>query len=498
MVEDCSFIGNKGAVKCGEKATLAALNCTFADNAGASSGGAVEMAAGSVNAAFVNCTFARNKASDGSAVKSAAAPLVFIHCTLVPGGANALVSASGIDTYFLNTLIAKPTGGTAVTAGTVNAICSSMGTQSQGVILNPAQADDLLGVRQIWYEPVQSSASGNRDAALVLYDYKLENIAIVTNGVTEALYGNAGLASMPIGIDQLHGARMAPVRGAIRIATGVQPPVVNVEGVAWGLTNATVATTATVVYDDETYANVPVTVKTNPDAIFGTAVEVDGSDLYTHNVTEVRLAGLLGDPSMTVATSPYALVASSASAIATEESEVYLPGDEIRVTTALADSLVVVGKLAVGGEAFSAGGLAGFQDITLDDVNVRGGSLRLLGSTSKNGGAEMANLSNKSIGGGESGVENDTSGSLKDDSKSWTAKYDGFVQVRVEANDTSSGKVGLTVGSVEVTPLAAIGTGGSRTPVWTVPVRANEKVTLEARGISIGYMVQFIYFGVKE
>jgi hypothetical protein len=253
-----------------------------------------------------------------------------------------------------------------------------------------------------------------------------------------------------------------------------------------------------VVYDDETYANVPVTVKTNPDAIFGTAVEVDGSDLYTHNVTEVRLAGLLGDPSMTVATSPYALVASSASAIATEESEVYLPGDEIRVTTALADSLVVVGKLAVGGEAFSAGGLAGFQDITLDDVNVRGGSLRLLGSTSKNGGAEMANLSNKSIGGGESGVENDTSGSLKDDSKSWTAKYDGFVQVRVEANDTSSGKVGLTVGSVEVTPLAAIGTGGSRTPVWTVPVRANEKVTLEARGISIGYIAQFIYFGVKE
>ena len=271
----------------------------------------------------------------------------------------------------------------------------------------------------------------------------------------------------------------------------------NVEGVAWGLTNAIVSATATVVYDDGTYAEKPVTVKTNPDAVFGAAVEVDGSDLYTHNVTEVRLAGLPGNPQMTVATSPYALVASSASAIATEESEVYLPGDEIRVTTALADSLVV-STLAVGGESFSAGGLAGFQNITLDDVNVRGGSLRLLGSNSKDGGAQMANLSNKSIGGGEAGLEKDTSGSLKDGTKTWTAKYDGFVQVRVEASDTSSGKVGLTVGSTTVTPLAAIGTGGSRTPIWTVPVRANEKVTLEARGISIGYTAQFIYFGVKE
>ena len=349
-------------------------------------------------------------------------------------------------------------------------------------------------MRQIWYEPAQSSASGNRDAALVLYDNRLENIAIVTNGVKEALCGNAGLATRPIGIDQLHGARRAPVRGAIRIATGAQPPVVNVEGVAWGLTNATVSARATVVYDDGTSAqNIPVTVKTNPDAVFGAAVEVDGSDLYTHNVTEVRLDGIPGDPSMIVATSPYALVASSASAIATEESEVWLPGDEIRVTTALADSLVVSG-LAVGGEAFSAGSLAGFQDITLDDVNVRGGSLRLLGSISKNGGAQMANLANKTIGGGE----DEDAGSLSGGSKSWTARYDGFVQIRAESNDTSSGKVGLRVGSLEVTPLAAIGNGGSRTPVWTVPVRQGETVTLRADGITIGYKTQFIYFGGKE
>ena len=457
------------------------------------------MASDSAYAAFVNCTFARNKASVGSAVTSLKASLVFIHCTLVPGGANALVSASGIDTYFLNTLIAKPSGGTAVTAGTTTSICSSLGTQSQDAILNSAQADDLLGVRQIWYEPVQSSVSGNRDAALVLYDYKLDNIAIVTNGVKTALGdGNAGLATMPIGIDQLHGARMAPVRGSIRIATGVQPPVVNVEGVAWGQTNATINAIARVAYDDGTFANIPVTLKTNGDAVFGAAVEVDGSDLYTHNVQRVDLDGVSsGNAAMTVATSPYALVASSASAIATEESEVYLPGDEIRVTTALADSLVTT-KLAVGGESFSAGSLAGFQDITLDDVNVRGGSLRIFGSNSKDGGAQMANLDNKSIGGGEAGVETEMSGSLKDGSKTLTAKYDGFVQVRVEASNTSSGKVGLKVGSVEVTPLGAIGTGGSRTPIWTVPVRKGEKVTLEARGISIGYMVQFVYFGVKE
>ncbi|MBR1609134.1 MAG: right-handed parallel beta-helix repeat-containing protein, partial [Kiritimatiellae bacterium] len=494
-VEDCSFIGNKGAIQGGRDATLAALNCTFADNEAEGAGGAVALADTSAYAAFVNCTFSRNKAADGSAVHSARAPLVFIHCTLVPSGAGALVSAPGVETWFLNTLVAKPAGGAAVAAGAAHSVCSSLGTQAQAEILNPPQADDLLGVRQIWYEPVQSSASGNRDAALVRYDYRLDNIAIVTNGVTELLYGDsADLATMPIGIDQLHGARMAPVRGAIRIATGAQPPVVNVEGVAWGLADATVQATATVVYDDGTAAEgVPLEVKTNRDAVFGTAVEVDGSDLYTHNVTEVRIDGIPGDPRMIVATSPYALVASSASAIATDESDVYLPGDEIRVTTALADSLVTTG-LAVGGEAFGAGSLAGFRDITLDDVNVRGGALRLLGSISKDGGSQMANLSNKTIGGGEG----EDSGSLSGGTKSWTAKYDGFVQVRAEAGDASSRQVGLTVGGTTVTPMGALGSGGPRTAVWTVPVRKGEAVTLHANGGSVGYKAQFVYFGVKE
>ncbi|MBR1837458.1 MAG: hypothetical protein IJ783_09245, partial [Kiritimatiellae bacterium] len=150
----------------------------------------------------------------------------------------------------------------------------------------------------------------------------------------------------------------------------------------------------------------------------------------------------------------------------------------------------------IGGEAFSAGSLAGFRDITLDDVNVRGGALRLFGAISKDGGAQMANLSNKTIGGGD----DEKSGSLKDDTVEWTAKYDGFVQVRAEAgNIPSGGRVGLTVGGLAVTPLAGIGpAGGSRTPIWTVPVRAGEKVALEARGLSIGYKAQFIYFGVKE
>ncbi|MBQ9727605.1 MAG: hypothetical protein IJV65_08900, partial [Kiritimatiellae bacterium] len=494
-VADCSFIGNRGAIGSGRDAKLMALNCTFADNE-AGGGGAVSLSDASAEAAFVNCTFARNKAGTGSAVASLKAPLVFIHCTLVPGDANALVSAAGIDTYFLNTLIAKPSGGAAVAAGKVHSICSSLGTQTQDAILNPPQADDLLGVRQIWYEPVQSSASGNRDAALVRYDYRLDNIAIVTNGVTELLYGDsADLATMPIGIDQLHGARMAPVRGAIRIATGVQPPVVNVEGVAWGLTNATVSATATVVYDDGTSEqNVPLALRTNGDAVFGASVEVDGSDLYTHNVQEVRLAGLPGgETAMTVATSPYALVASSASAIATEASEVWLPGDEIRITTALAESLVTSG-LSVGGEAFSAGSLAGFQDIALDDVNVRGGSLRLFGSISKDGGAQMANLANKTIGGGEG----EESGSLSGSTKSWTAKYDGFVQIRAETANSSSSQVGLTVGNLTVTPMGAIGSGGARTAVWTVPVRKGETVTLHANGAALGYKTQFIYFGVPE
>ena len=190
------------------------------------------------------------------------------------------------------------------------------------------------------------------------------------------------------------------------------------------------------------------------------------------------------------------LVASSASLLATDESEVWLPGDEIRITTALGDSLVTSG-LNVGGEAFSAGSLAGFQNITLDDVNVRGGSLRILGSNSKDGGAQMANLDNKTIGGGD--MPENATGSLNGDTKSWTADYDGFVQIRVEASNVpSSGQVGLTVGNVTVTPMGALGVGSSRTAVWTVPVREGEVVTLHANGVTVGYKTQFIYFGVKE
>ena len=107
----------------------------------------------------------------------------------------------------------------------------------------------------------------------------------------------------------------------------------------------------------------------------------------------------------------------------------------------------------------------------------------------------MANLENKTIGGGD----DEDAGSLSSGSKSWTAQYDGFVQIRAEASGTSAnGKVGLMVGSLEVTPLAAIGNGGSRTAIWTVPVRKDETVVLSVSGITIGYKTQFVYFGVKE
>ena len=49
-----------------------------------------------------------------------------------------------------------------------------------------------------------------------------------------------------------------------------------------------------------------------------------------------------------------------------------------------------------------------------------------------------------------------------------------------------------------MTPMGAIGSGGSRTPIWTVPVRKGETVTLHANGAALGYKTQFIYFGVPE
>ena len=494
-LDDCSFIGNAGAIECDEKATLAVLNCTFAEN----SEGAVKMGEGSAIAAFANCTFAGNKDSAVGAAESAKAPLFFIHCTFVPGDENALVNAEGGDAYFLNTLVVPPSGGKAVTAKSTTSICSTLGTKSKDEILNAEkQTGALLGIEHVWYTPVQSTASGNRDAAQIFYDNRFENIAIVTNSVRESIYGEARLATMPLAIDQLHAVRMAPVRGAIRIATGVQPPVVNVEGIAWGLTNATVNATATVSYDDNATTEQALEIKTNSDAAFGASIEVDGSDLSTHNATEVQLSGVAGENKevkMSVATSPYALVASSATALATEDSAVYLKGSEIRIAYAIADSLVTTG-LSIGGEVFSAGSLTGFQDITLDDVNVRGGTLRLIGSNSRNGGAEMANLTSKSIGGGEG----EESGELTTGTtKSWTAKYDGFVQIRGEAKSTSSTtQVGLTVGSTTVTPMGALGNGSARTPVWTVPVRKGEVVTLHANGLTLGYKIQFVYFGVKE
>ena len=106
----------------------------------------------------------------------------------------------------------------------------------------------------------------------------------------------------------------------------------------------------------------------------------------------------------------------------------------------------------------------------------------------------MANLDNKTIGGGEG----EESGSLSGSTKSWTAKYDGFVQIRAETANSSSCQVGLTVGNLTVTPMGAIGSGGSRTAIWTVPVRKDETVTLHANGAAVGYKTQFVYFGVKE
>ena len=109
----------------------------------------------------------------------------------------------------------------------------------------------------------------------------------------------------------------------------------------------------------------------------------------------------------------------------------------------------------------------------------------------------MANLDNKTIGGGE--VPEGGTGTLNGDTKSWTADYDGFVQIHVQASNASpSGQVGLTVGNATVTPMGALGAGGPRTVVWTVPVRKSEVVTLHANGVTIDYKTQFIYFGVKE
>ncbi len=494
-ISDCSFIENAGAVKCGERTTLAVLNSSFRNNVQDGSGEVVLLDRDATSATFVNCTFSHSDSGSAYVVSSASAPLVFIHCTLVGYAqeSSAAVNAPDSEVFLLNTLIAAE--GT-VKAKKLTSVCSTM-TRIDDLekICGNLMEERILGVDHLWYVPQQSTASGNRDAAEIFYDYRLENIAIVTNGVKTALCGNAALATMPLCSDQLHAVRMAPVRGSIRIATGVQAPTVNVEGIAWGLTNATVNATAKVSYDGEASASgsIPVTVKTNGDAAFGAAIEVDGSDLSAHNVTSVEIADLPGKPKLTVATSPYALVASSASALVTDASEVDLPGDEIRITTALADSLVVR-KLSVGGEAFSAGALAGFKDVTLEDVNVRGGSLRFLGAKTKAGGAQMANLANKTIGGGD----DEDSGSLSNGEKRWTAKADGFVQVRVEANATASGRnVGLTVGGLAVTPMGALGASGSRTPIWTVPVKKGETVTLSSN-FTIGYKTQFIYFGVKE
>ena len=499
-ISDCSFIENSGgAVKCGDKATLAVMNCTFSENKMSSDDGVVQLTDGAAYGAFVNCTFHLGGLSGRSRmISSASAPLVFVHCSIYCLGSdgNATVVAPNSEVFLVNTLMAIRGG---VSAPKKTYICSKVSNWGQNDLFSGgAKSETILGIDQVWFAPKQAAMWQNRDAARIYYDYRLENIAIVTNGVTDAIIGDAALATMPLVIDQLHTVRLAPVRGSIRIATGTQAPTVNVEGIAWGHTNETFSTTAYAYYDGSSSAELvqrsePIYVRTNGDAAFGVSVEVEGSDLSSRNVTGVQIKGLPNDPTVTVATSPYSLVASSASALVTDASEVELPGDEIRIGTALADSLVV-SKLSVGGELFSAGALAGFKSITLDDVNVRGGSLRFLGAKTKDGGAQMANLANKTIGGGD----DEEASSLSNGSKSWTAKYDGFVQVRVEANSTASGKnVGLAVGGLTVTPLGALGTSGARTPIWTVPVKKGETVTLSTN-FTIGYKIQFIYFGVKE
>jgi hypothetical protein len=311
--------------------------------------------------------------------------------------------------------------------------------------------------------------------------------------------------------------RTAPTRGAVRLATGTEPVVVEIDGVLTdenGYAKAagtTIDTTATITYSDGTVASTNLVVRTAEAGVFGLSVPVDGSDGLSHNVTGINIPAL-GSDTIEVTMAPYALKAASVDLIASPD-YIELEGDDISIGNVAAGSIAAAKSFdARNAGSFTAGSLKGFREINLESVSVSGGSLKWLGGSGPASGVAFANLGAMSVGGG---VQTSVSSSLScgaGGTQSFDvgeAENDGLFQLQARCRNPNGGQLQIDVvegGNVafNVTPKGTVGPDGTdRRLVWTVPVRKGQTIRLTMYGGSSAFELssvggQFIYFGVAE
>jgi len=254
-------------------------------------------------------------------------------------------------------------------------------------------------------------------------------------------------------------------------------------------------------------------IKTADYGVFGLSVPVDGSDGISHNVTGIQSAQLGPEP-IAVTMAPYALKAASVDVLASPD-YIVLEGDDIAIGNVAAQSIAAGQSFdASSAKSFTAGSLKGFKEISLEQVNVSGGSLKWLGGTGPASGVTFANLGDMSVGGGELAFSGSLAcGSNGSQTWKWTAAGDGFLQLQAKTPDSLADAMQAGVDVLDekgnnaftVTPLGALGPSGgsSRRLLWTVPVLKGQTVQLTLKAGSSAFTLtsaraQFISFGVKE
>ncbi len=308
----------------------------------------------------------------------------------------------------------------------------------------------VAGVTHVIHPPRGGADAGNEDAAEIYHDSGYSHVlAVGRDGTRVPLAGDANQATIPFVVDQLAQVRTAPTRGAVRLATGTEPVVVEIDGVLTdenGYAKAagtTIDTTATITYSDGTVASTNLVVRTAEAGVFGLSVPVDGSDGLSHNVTGINIPAL-GSDTIEVTMAPYALKAASVDLIASPD-YIELEGDDISIGNVAAGSIAAAKSFdARNAGSFTAGSLKGFREINLESVSVSGGSLKWLGGSGPAAGVAFANLGAMSVGGG---VQTSVSSSLScgaGGTQSFDvgeAENDGLFQLQAEG-DCRAGRHG--------------------------------------------------------
>ena len=326
----------------------------------------------------------------------------------------------------------------------------------------------------------------------------------------------ANEATIPFTIDQLAQLRTSPTRGAVRLAVGTEPVVVELDGVLCDSggnvrSNEIVNAAVTVSYSDGNDATTNLVIKTADYGVFGLSVPVDGSDGISHNVTGIQSAQL-GPKPIAVTMAPYALKAASVDVLASPD-YIVLEGDDIAIGNVAAQSIAAGQSFdASSAKSFTAGSLKGFKEISLEQVSISGGSLKWLGGTGPASGVTFANLGDMSVGGGVATDVNSTLSCGAGGTETFMvgeADNDGFFQLQACCKKPNGGQLQLDVVegdsvAFNVTPKGTVGPDGiDRSLVWTIPVRKGQKIRLTMYGGSAAFSLtsvrgQFIYFGVAE